>query len=99
MSLSLLNEGKFDRVLVKMHDNTGKKSKPNEAAQRKDVISLVSSMAETTWRMFGPPAALLPLGLWADISWRTKPWLTIAAAFVALGLSVVLVRLQLRSGQ
>jgi F0F1-type ATP synthase assembly protein I len=82
-----------------MHDNTDNTSKRNEAAQRSDVASLVSSMAETTWRMFGPPAVLVPLGIWADISWRTKPWLTIAAAFVGLGLSIILVRQQMRNGQ
>jgi hypothetical protein len=82
-----------------MHDNTDNTSKQNGAAQRSDVGSLVSSMGETTWRMFGPPAVLVPLGLWADLSWRTKPWLTLAAAFVGLGLSIILVRQQMRSEQ
>jgi Putative F0F1-ATPase subunit Ca2+/Mg2+ transporter len=46
--------------------------------------------------MFVPPAVLVALGLWADVSWGTKPWLTLAGAGVGLGVAVLLVRAQLR---
>jgi F0F1-type ATP synthase assembly protein I len=53
-------------------------------------------MADTTWRMFVPPALVVPAGLYGDIHLHTKPWLTIVSAVAGLGLSVLLVRRQLR---
>jgi ABC-type phosphate/phosphonate transport system permease subunit len=60
---------------------------------------LIWSMADTTWRMFTPPALLVPGGIWADLKFGTKPWVTIAAAVVGLALSVLLVKKQLGGGQ
>jgi hypothetical protein len=60
---------------------------------------LLWSMADVTWRMFAGPIVLVPAGLWADLKWGTKPWLTIVAAVAGLGVSVLLVRVQLRGGQ
>jgi len=61
----------------------------------KSVMSLMLSMADTTWRMFTPPALLVPGGIWADLSFHTKPWLTILSAVMGLSLSVLLVKQQL----
>lgn len=58
-------------------------------------MTLIWSMADTTWRMFTPPALLVPAGIWADLSWGTKPWLTAVATVAGLGLSVLLVKRQL----
>lgn len=60
---------------------------------------ILISMADTTWRMFVAPALLVPAGIYGDLHLRTKPWLTILAAVVGLGCSVVLVRAQLRGSQ
>jgi F0F1-type ATP synthase assembly protein I len=49
--------------------------------------------------MFVPPAVLVPAGLWADLKWGTKPWLTLVGLLVGLSLSVLLVRAQLRGGR
>ncbi len=64
----------------------------NEAS----TMSLMISMADTTWRMFTPPAILVPVGIWVDLSWGTKPWVTLVAAIAGLALSVLLVNRQLR---
>jgi len=45
-----------------------------------------------------PPGVLVTAGLWADLHWHTRPWLTIVGLVVGLGLSVLLVRAQLRGG-
>jgi putative F0F1-ATPase subunit (Ca2+/Mg2+ transporter) len=54
------------------------------------------SMADTTWRMFVPPAVLVTAGLWADVRFGTRPWLTVLGAAVGLVGSVLLVRVQLK---
>jgi hypothetical protein len=62
-------------------------------------MSLIWSMADTTWRMFVPPALFVWGGLSADLSWGTKPWLTLLSAVLGLGVSVLLVRKQLKQVQ
>lgn len=70
-------------------------TKPAPASDQDSVMSLIWSMADVTWRMFTPPALLVPGGIWADLHWGTKPWLTILAAVLGLGLSIALVKRQL----
>jgi hypothetical protein len=72
--------------------------KPEPAESRnkdESVMRLIWSMADTTWRMFTPPALLVPLGIWADLKFHTKPWLTFVSATVGLVLSALLVKKQL----
>jgi len=66
------------------------------ATARDNALSLIVSMADTTWRMFVSPAILVPAGLWADLRWHTRPWLTILGAVLGLVGSVLLVRAQLK---
>ncbi len=58
--------------------------------------TLLLTMANTTWRMIIPTAVLAVLAVMADLKFDTKPWLTIASVPVGLGVSVLLVRQQLR---
>jgi hypothetical protein len=81
-----------------MTNNTEHDLKRSEQA-KVGVRQIIWSMADTTWRMFVAPAILVPAGLWADLKWGTKPWLTILGAVAGLTLSVLLVRAQLRGGQ
>jgi F0F1-type ATP synthase assembly protein I len=73
-------------------------SKQKASRQRDDVMRMLRAMADTTWRMFVPPALVVPAGIWADLKFGTKPWLTIVATLVGLALSVALVRSQMREG-
>jgi hypothetical protein len=73
--------------------------KVDPAKVRASARQLLWGMADVTWRMFAGPVVLVPAGLWADLKWDTKPWLTIAAAAAGLAVSVLLVRAQLRGGQ
>lgn len=57
---------------------------------------LLLTMADTTWRMFVPPAITVAIGLWADNAWHTGPWLTLGAAAVGLGASILLIKRQLK---
>lgn len=49
----------------------------------KTVAILLGTAADTTWRLFLPSIGGTLLGLWADKSWDTTPWLT--ATGVVLG--------------
>jgi len=69
------------------------------ASSRKAVLELIVDMADVTWRMFVGPAVLVPAGLWADLKYDTKPWLTVLGLVLGLCASVLLVRSQLRGGQ
>jgi len=64
---------------------------------RDSTYALIMSMADTTWRMFTPPAIFVTIGIFADLSLRTKPWITLVSLVVGLFFSVLLVKKQLRS--
>ena len=70
-----------------------------EARTKQYTRQLLWSMADVTWRMFLAPALFVSIGLYADIHWRTKPWLTILGCVLGLGVSIILVRAQLRGSQ
>lgn len=74
-------------------DNKQERGMPQNEAS---TFALFASMADTTWRMFTPPAVLVAGGLWIDVHWGTKPWMTALATVVGLALSILLVRAQLR---
>jgi hypothetical protein len=58
-------------------------------------LALLTAMADTTWRMFTPPALLVSGGLWLDLKYHTKPWATIGGAVAGMWLAILLVRQQL----
>jgi hypothetical protein len=61
-----------------------------------NVLALIWSMAGLTWRMFAPAVMFVPAGIWADLHWSTKPWLTGVSTIVALCFSALLVKRQLK---
>ena len=71
-------------------DQKSAKKSPDDGA-----LQLIISMADTTWRMFTPPAIFVPAAIWADLHWGTKPWLTIISVPIGLAISVLLVKKQL----
>jgi F0F1-type ATP synthase assembly protein I len=66
---------------------------------RAAMFSMVRAMADTTWRMFFPPVVLVPAGIWADLKWNTKPWLTLLGLVIGFSFSILLVRQQMRATQ
>jgi hypothetical protein len=60
------------------------------------VMQLLLSMADTTWRMFTPAIILVPAGIFTDLKLHTKPWVTVVCVPLALWLSAMLVKKQLR---
>ncbi|HSX02996.1 MAG TPA: AtpZ/AtpI family protein [Candidatus Saccharimonadia bacterium] len=78
-------------------DSPHKSSETSNQAERV-ALRLLLTMADTTWRMVVPTGVLATLAILADLRWHTKPWLTLASLPVGLGLSVLLIRQQLRMG-
>jgi hypothetical protein len=81
---------------------TSEPHNPQERSMPEDkgaTSRLLWSMADTTWRMFTPPAIIVPLAIWADLSGGTKPWITLASVPAGLALSVLLIRQQLKEGR
>jgi hypothetical protein len=72
---------------------------PEPPRERDGALRLILSMADTTWRMFTPPALTVAAGLYADIHWHTKPWLTLVSVPLGLTISVLLVKKQLESNE
>jgi hypothetical protein len=62
-------------------------------------LKLILSMADTTWRMFTPPAIFVPVAIYGDLKLGTKPWLTLLSVPFSLWLSVLLVKRQLSEGE
>ncbi|MDB5179362.1 MAG: hypothetical protein JWN01_1305 [Patescibacteria group bacterium] len=75
------------------------KPTPTEPEKQDSTVQLLLSMADTTWRMFTPPAIFVPGGIWADLKWHTKPWITLVSAVVGLSFSILLVKRQLRGAK
>lgn len=60
------------------------------------VILLMSTLADTTWRLFVPSVGMTLLGLAADSHFGTKPWLLVSGAILGCALAYLLVRSQMK---
>lgn len=74
----------------KQDDDT--KSPPS----REMVVLVFSTVGDTTWRLFVPTIGGTLLGLWADKSWDTTPWLTILGIILGSVVAGALVWAQLK---
>lgn len=63
------------------------------------VVLLLNTIGDTTWRMFVPTIGFTILGVIADNSFKTKPWMTIAGIIVGVVLATLLIRRQLKKVQ
>ncbi|MEO5950318.1 MAG: AtpZ/AtpI family protein [Candidatus Saccharimonadales bacterium] len=63
------------------------------------VILLMSTIGDTTWRMFVPSIGFTILGVVADKQFGTKPWLTAVGIIVGVFVAGLLVRLQIKKVQ
>lgn len=60
------------------------------------VVLLLSTIGDTTWRMFVPIIGLLLVGDWLDRTFHTKPVLIIAGVILGSIIAGLLIRNQLR---
>lgn len=66
---------------------------------RSDGLYLITSMADTTWRMFVPTVGLLLVGNMLDTQFHTKPWLLLAGVAIGGCISAWLIKKQLAKGK
>lgn len=59
------------------------------------VRTLLLTMADTTWRIFVPATLFVGLGLWGDVSFGSKPWLTLLGVVIGFAAAGLLVRKQI----
>ena len=69
--------------------------KQSEKKASSDTTSLLLTMADTSWRMLIPSAVFVAGGLYGDLHWGTKPWLTLFSVFLGLAVSVILIKNQI----
>lgn len=60
------------------------------------VILLLSTIGDTTWRMFAPTIGLTVIGIYGDNTFHTEPWLTISGVLLGALSAALLVRKQLK---
>jgi hypothetical protein len=63
------------------------------------VILLLLTIGDTTWRMFIPTIGMTLLGLFADKWLHTTPWIMVVAMAIGIGITVVLVKNQMKRVQ
>lgn len=63
---------------------------------RSTVILLLSTIGDTTWRMFVPTIGFTILGVIADRQLGTKPWMTTLGIIIGVIVAGLLVRRQLQ---
>jgi F0F1-type ATP synthase assembly protein I len=76
--------------------STSMTAAPNQPHDADTAITLLQDLASTTWRMIVPTGLLAGLGIFVDLSLHTAPWFSLASIPLGLGLSVLLIKRQLR---
>jgi hypothetical protein len=71
------------------HDSGGKPSL--------GVGTVALTFLDTTWRIAVPVILCTLLGIFADLTLGTKPWLTLLAVPIGFGLAVLLVKRQIEA--
>ncbi|MDB5176535.1 MAG: hypothetical protein JWN75_203 [Candidatus Saccharibacteria bacterium] len=80
-----------------MSESSAKKTEDTQKPLDKStVVLMLSTAADTTWRMFVPIIGIALLGIWADHTFATKPWMTVVGIIIGVVIASVLVRRQLQ---
>ena len=76
---------------IKPHDD-----EPKSSPSLSLVLTLVGTVADTTWRLFIPNIGLTVLGLLAEKALHTTPWIMIVGIVTGAYLAYVLVKRQIK---
>lgn len=69
--------------------------KPNNKPDRATTVALLVTLGDTTWRMLVPSAIFVAGGIYGDLHWGTRPWLTLAGVLAGLAVSALLIKQQI----
>jgi F0F1-type ATP synthase assembly protein I len=78
-------------------DSPTTKSREHDAQMGVNIIAL--TFLDTTWRIATPVILFTVLGIVADRSFGTKPWLTLPSVIIGFVFAVLLVKRQLAAVQ
>jgi len=79
-------------------DDKSDVSSSEQSPLRSGGLYLITSMADTTWRMFVPTVGLLLVGNAFDEQLHTRPWLLLVGVAVGGCISAILIKKQLAKG-
>jgi F0F1-type ATP synthase assembly protein I len=63
---------------------------------RSSIIPILLTLSDTTWRIAVPTLGLAVLGLWGDLHFGSKPWLTLIGTTIGFGFATLLIRRQIK---
>lgn len=78
-----------------MGNSSNRDDSDTPVSNKSTPILLISTVTDTTWRMFVPSVGFTLLGVWLDSIYGTKPWLMAIGVVLGFGFAVVLVRRQI----
>ena len=81
-----------------MSDNSTKPVPPPSPQQKSDTtVLLLLTFVDTTWRIAIPVLLCVGGGIWADLKFGTKPWVTLTGLVVGFGIAALLIRQQIHA--
>ena len=79
-----------------MSDNSTKPVPQPSPQQKPDTtVLLLLTFVDTTWRIAAPVLLCVGGGIWMDLKFGTKPWVTITGLIVGFGIAALLIRQQI----
>ena len=84
--------------MSKLPDDSKSAGDGNNVPRRSEALYLITSMADTTWRMFIPTVGLLLIGNALDDKYATHPWCMLAGAGVGGYIAAILIKRQIAKG-
>jgi hypothetical protein len=78
-----------------MGDKTHKPPVVPSGVETDNVVAVVQTIGDTTWRMFVPTIGFTLLGVWLDSSFDTKPWLMFGGIIIGFLGAFLLVKKQI----
>lgn len=85
--------------MSKLPDDSTSAGDGDKRSRRSDGLYLITSMADTTWRMFIPTIGLLLAGNALDDKLHTRPWLMLVGAAIGGWIAAVLIKRQIAKGK
>jgi len=82
--------------MPKSEENSDQNPTPKSGSNA--VLQMITTMADTTWRMFVPILGLLLAGIYFDKLWSSFPWMTLLGFALGVCISALLIRNQLKKG-
>ena len=85
--------------MSKLRGENDSASSDGKPSRMPEGLYLITSMADTTWRMFVPTIGLLLAGNAPDRQYGTKPWLLLLGVTLGGFIAAALIKQQIKKGK